>query len=97
MAELVDCKTMFSNATEYMWFIEHNCDSCYRFRNWQCKIIHQLENARFDESAFPYDKLWDYDGGIAGKKCKERSTEPIKHHRRNVKGQISMEGLEELK
>ena len=90
-SKYVECKTMFSNGTEYEWFIEHNCSSCYRFRNWQCKIIHELENARFDASLFPYDKLLDYADGYDGKKCKEYSSEPIKRHRRNVKGQIAME------
>lgn len=89
--ELVECKSMFSNGTEYEWFIENNCDSCKRFRNWQCSIVHALENARFDETLFPYDKLLDYAHGYAGKRCKEWTNEPIKHHRRNVKGQISME------
>ena len=97
MADLIECKSMFSNGSEYEWFIEHNCDTCKRFRNWQCAIIHELENARFDESLFPYDKLWDFDGGIAGKKCKHWSNEPIKRHRRNVKGQISMNLEEEVK
>ena len=90
--ELVNCTTMFSNGTEYEWFLEHNCMSgCTRFRNWQCAIIHELENSRFDESLFPYDKLWDYSNHSAGKKCKEKTTEPIKRHRRNVKGQMSMD------
>lgn len=93
--ELVECTSMFSNGTEYMWFIEHNCDSCTRFRNWQCSIIHALENARFDESLFPYDKLWDFKGGYAGKQCKEWSNQPIKRHRRNVKGQTKMDFMEE--
>ena len=88
--KLVDCTTMFSNGTEYEWFIEHNCESCTRFRNWQCAIVHRLENSRFDNSLFPYDKLMDYEGGYAGKVCKEHTREPLKRHRRNVKGQISM-------
>lgn len=88
--KLKECKTMFSNGTEYEWFIENNCDSCTRFRNWQCSIIHALENARFDETCFPYDKLLDYADECAGKVCKEHTTEPIKRHRRNVKGQLSM-------
>ena len=88
---LVDCTTMFSNGTEYEWFIENNCDSCKRFRNWQCSIIHALENSRFDETLFPYDKLWDYKNGLSGKRCKEHTTEPLQRRRRNVKGQIAME------
>ena len=96
MAELIDCTTMFSNGTEYEWFIEHNCESCSRFRNWQCAIVHKLENARFDETQFPYESLWDFKGHYGGKKCKEWSNQPIKRHRRNVKGQIAME-LEEVR
>lgn len=91
MAELIDCNSMFSNGSEYEWFIEHNCESCKRFRNWQCAIVHELENARFDESLFPYEKLWDFAGGVAGKKCKHWTNEPIKRHRKNVKGQIKMD------
>ncbi len=90
MSELVECTTIFSNGTEYEWFIEHNCESCTRFRNWQCAIIHRIENARFDETLFPYEHLLEYKG-YAGKKCKEWSNEPIKRHRKNVKGQISMD------
>ena len=90
MAELIDCTTLFSNGTEYEWFIEHNCESCTRFRNWQCAIVHRLENARFDETVFPYEELWDYKG-FGGKKCKRWSNEPVKRHRRNVKGQVTME------
>ena len=90
MAELIDCTTLFSNGMEYEWFIENNCESCTRFRNWQCAIVHRLENARFDETVFPYEHLWDYKG-YAGKKCKEWSNEPIKRHRKNVRGQIAME------
>ena len=89
MAELIECKTLFSNGTEYELFLETNCESCKRFRNWSCAIVHRLENARFDETQFPYEHLWDYKG-VGGKKCKEWSNEPIKRHRKNVKGQISM-------
>ena len=90
MANLIDCKSVFSNGTEYMWFIEHNCDTCKRFRNWQCSIVHQIENAMLDESLFPYDKLWDFEGCV-GKRCKEWSDVPIKRQRRNVKGQTRMD------
>ena len=90
MAETIECKSMFSNGTEYEWFLEHQCFQCTRFRNWQCSIVHKLENARFDETLFPYDKLLDFKG-VGGKKCKEYTTDPIKRHKRNIKGQISME------
>lgn len=91
MVELIECKSLFSNGTEYEWFLEHNCfNNCTRFRNWQCAIVHRLENARFDETLFPYECLWDYKG-VGGKKCKEWSSEPIKRHRRNVKGQLEID------
>ena len=90
MAELIECKTMFSSGSEYEWFLEHNCFICTRFRNWQCAIVHRLENARFDETLFPYEHLLDYKG-VSGKKCKEWTNEPIKKHRRNCKGQLEME------
>ena len=92
--KLIDCETMFSNGTEYEWFLDHNCFQCKRFRNWQCAIVHRLEMARFDETVFPYEHLWDYEK-YGGKKCKKFTTEPIRRYRRNVKGQIAMdlEGL----
>ena len=90
MAKLIECKTVFSNGTECEWFYEHNCFNCTRFRNWQCAIVHRIENARYDETLFPYEHLLDYEG-VAGKKCKEWTNEPVKRHRRNIKGQMEME------
>ena len=93
--KMIDCQRIFSNGTEYEWFLEHNCFQCKRFRNWQCAIVHRLENSRFDETLFPYDHLLDFEGGYGGKKCKEFTTEPIKKRRRNVKGltMMDLEGL----
>ena len=92
MAELIECKTMFSNGTEYMWFIENNCDRCVRFRNGRCRTYRRTEMARLDEKYFPYEDLMDYKG-CAGKKCKRFSDEKPekKWHRHEVEGQTRMD------
>lgn len=92
MAELIECKTMFSNGTEYEWFLEHNCFRCTRFRKGYCRTYRMTEKARWDEKYFPYDDLMDYKG-YAGKKCKRFTEEkPVKKwHRHEIEGQISME------
>lgn len=92
MAELIECKTMFSNATEYMWFIEHNCDRCTRFRKGYCRTYRMTEKARLDEKHFPYSDLMDYKG-YAGKVCKRFTTEKsaVVRHMKQIEGQIEME------
>ena len=92
MPELIPCNTMFSNGTEYEWFLEHNCDRCTRFRKGYCRTYRRTEMARFDEKYFPYDDLMDYKG-YAGKVCK-RFTEEKQTRKNNAKqidGQIQME------
>ena len=92
MAELVECKHIFSNGSEYMWFLEHNCDNCTRFRNGHCRIYNRLELSRFDESVFPYSDLMEHEQ-YSGKVCKSFTTEPrtIKRHRKEVEGQTEIE------
>ena len=91
-AELIECKTMFSNGTEYEWFLEHQCFQCTRFRKGSCRIYRRTEDARFDEKYFPYDDLMDYKG-YGGKACKQFTTERPKviWHRKQMDGQIMME------
>ena len=91
MAELIERKTMFSNGTEYEWFLEHNCFRCTRFRKGYCRTYRMTEKARLDEKYFPYDDLMDYKG-YAGKECKRFTEEkPVKKwHRHEVEGQIEM-------
>lgn len=93
-AELVECTRMFSNGTEYGWFLEHQCDLCTRFRKGYCRTFRMMEKARFDEKYFPYSELLEYKG-YAGKKCKRFTTEkPVKKwHRHEVNGQVRMEEI----
>lgn len=84
---------MFSNGEEYLWFLENNCENgCKRLRNGQCSIFRRLEEARFDESRFPYSELLDYAGGYGGKECKRFTTDPPERKASNkpIDGQITM-------
>ena len=89
-AELIECKSMFSNGSEYEWFLETKCFKCSRYRQGYCRIYNACEDARFDESRFPYSDLMDFKG-YAGKTCKSFTTEKLTRHRTVLKGQISME------
>lgn len=91
-AELIECKTVFSNGTEYEWFLENQCFQCTRFRNGCCRIYRMIEKARWDEKYFPYDDLMDY-RKYAGKDCKRFTTEKPKvvRHGKQVEGQMAME------
>lgn len=94
MADTKPCTTVFSNGTEYEWFLETNCErECKRLRNGQCAVLQRIEKARFDESVFPYDELLDFAGGYAGKVCKRYTSEPQtrKHTTKPLTGQIAME------
>ncbi len=91
MAKTKPCTTVFSNGSEYMWFIENNCDQCTRFRNGKCAVYNKLEMARWDETLFPYDMLLDYEDNVAGKICVRFTDEPQKRHRRECVGQIGMD------
>lgn len=51
------CKHVFSNGTEYEWFLSNNCYRCTRYRNGKCRVFNALENARWDESLFPFADL----------------------------------------
>lgn len=90
--ELVPCTTMFSNGTEYMWFIEQWCDRCTRFRKGYCRVFRMTEKARYDEKYFPYDQLMDYKK-YAGKACKRFTEEKQTRtrHAQQIPGQMEME------
>ena len=93
MAELVPCKHMFSNGSEYMHFIETQCDKCTRFKNGYCRTFRMTDKARWDEKYFPYDDLLEYEQ-YAGKVCKRFTTEKPKRKksvRKEIEGQISIE------
>lgn len=92
MAELVECKHMFSNGTEYQWFLENFCDRCTRFRNGYCRTFRMCEKARFDEKYFPYSDLMEYKECYAGKVCKRftQDKQVKKWHRHECDGQIEM-------
>lgn len=91
MAELIECKHMFSNGTEYELFLEDQCDVCTRFRNSRCRIYNAIEKARWDEKFFPYSDLMEYER-YGGKVCKQFTTEKpvIKRHRKQITGQTRM-------
>lgn len=91
MAEMIECKTMFSNGTEYEWFLENQCFRCTRFRKGYCRTYRMTEKARLDEKYFPYDDLMDYKG-YGGKACKRFTTEKLRvvRHVKQVEGQIEM-------
>ena len=99
MAELVACQHVFSNGSEYMYFIETQCDQCTRFRNGRCRTFVATEKARWNEKYFPYNDLMEYAGGCAGKKCRRFTTaKPVKKwHRHEVDGQLALENLGLLK
>ena len=90
------CTSMFSNGAEYAWFIEMNCMmGCKRLRNGQCRILHRLEEARFDGDRFPYEDLLDFVSGYGGKRCKRYLKKAAKRARiiRPTSGQIGMEEI----
>lgn len=90
--EWVDCRTMFSNGTEFELF-EYHCEKCSKYRNGKCRIFNKIIQAMFlGESAFPFDDLLELSNGIGGKKCKSFTDEPIKrkpYHKKQIYGQIS--------
>ena len=92
MAKLIECTTMFSNGSEYEWFLEHNCFRCTRFRKGYCRTYRMTEKARWDEKYFPYADLMDYEG-YGGKECKRFTDEKQTRVRRpkQLDGQIEME------
>ena len=94
MGKLVDCRHVFSNGSEYEWFLEHNCDRCTRYRKGRCRIYRRIEMARFDEKFFPYADLMEYER-YAGKECRQFTEEKQERTRtpRQLDGQIGMEGL----
>lgn len=89
-AEQIECKTMFSNGTEYEWFLEHQCFRCARFRKGYCRTYRMTEQARWDEKYFPYDDLMDFKG-YGGKTCKRFTTDIVRNRKqKQVEGQIRM-------
>lgn len=90
----VKCTTMFSNGTEYEWFIEHYCMKCARYRKGYCRTYRRTEQARWDEKYFPYEDLLDHTR-YAGKACKRFTEElpKVERHRKQVEGQVSVDDL----
>ena len=85
----VGCKHIFSNGTEFELFVECQCAKCSRFRNAKCRIYSAIIKAMLREKYFPYDDLWEFKG-IGGKVCKSFTTEPIKRHKKQIQGQVSI-------
>lgn len=94
MPETIPCTRMFSNGTEYEWFIETQCANCKRFRKGRCRVYNACEDARFDSSRFPYDDLLDYAEGYAGKLCRHFTDQPIQRtrHETPIDGQMELNG-----
>lgn len=91
--DLIPCKRVFSNGTEFEYFIETQCEKCTRFRKGRCRIYNACWKARWDNKYFPFNDLLDYEG-YAGKKCKRFTDEPIHYGKKpikNIDGQLSME------
>ena len=91
----IPCKSMFSNGTEYEFFLETQCfNGCTRFRKGQCRIYHRIEDARWvGKEVFPFDDLLDWEH-YAGKACKSYTTKPLerkKPQHKVDKNQIEME------
>lgn len=89
--KLVPCTCLFSNGTEFEFFIETQCEKCKRFRNGKCKIYNACWEARWNEDKFPYSYLLEYEH-YAGKKCKMFTDKPIerKHREHKIEGQESL-------
>jgi hypothetical protein len=89
--ELVPCKHIFSNGTEFEFFIETQCEKCKRFRNGKSKIYNACWEARYDEKKFPFKYLLEYEC-YAGKRCKMFTDKPIERKRREhiIEGQESL-------
>lgn len=83
---------MFSNGSEYEWFLENYCYCCTRFRKGYCRTYRMTEKARWDEKYFPYSDLMDFKG-VGGKACKRfTDAKPEKKwHRHQIEGQTEME------
>ena len=91
MSETIPCKHMFSNGTEFEWFIETHCEKCKRFRKGLCRVFIACCDARYDSNRFPYDDLLDYASGLGGKACKHFTDKPIERKRNKlpIDGQYS--------
>jgi hypothetical protein len=54
---------MFSNGTEYMIFLDNNCNECPHFVNWEsdpvnvCEVENRLSTAIMIPEFFPYEWL----------------------------------------
>ncbi len=93
----VPCKHMFSNGTEYEFFLETQCfNGCTRYRQHNCRILNAIEKARWvGESAFPFRDLLDWEH-YGGKACKSFTTQLLPRKpriKKPVEGQITMEEI----
>lgn len=90
-SEWKDCTKIFSNGTEFEFFLGDQCGECKRYRNDHCRILNRCYKAMFDPSVFPYEDLLDHEK-YANKRCKHRTTEPVvrKRMRKQFPGQITM-------
>lgn len=94
----IPCRHIFSNGTEFELFAESQCyNGCVYYRNEHCRILKRICEAMWDESVFPFDDLWEFEG-IGGKACKRFTTEAIKkqknHDLQKQRGQITFTEVE---
>lgn len=94
IGEKIPCKSMFSNGTEYMLFLETQCFKCTRYRNGHCRIYNRTQEAMFlGEKVFPFSDLSEW-RGLGGKTCNSFTDEPIPRKprvRKPLKGQMVIE------
>lgn len=91
--DLIPCRYVFSNGSEFEYFIETQCEKCTRFRKGRCRTYNACWNAMNDKKYFPFSDLLDIEG-YAGKRCKRFTDEPIHYGKKpikNIDGQLSME------
>ena len=94
VGDKIPCEHIFSNGTEFGWFMETQCwRGCTRYRNDHCRVLNAIYKAMIDEKYFPYDDLLDFEG-YGGKCCKHYTTEKIVRHKNHKlqeeRGQISL-------
>ena len=92
MRELKPCNHIFSNGSEYEFFLDSQCYRCTLYRKGHCRTFRMIEKARWEEKYFPYDDLMDY-VKYAGKVCKRFTTEKQtrkKAVKKQIDGQLSI-------
>lgn len=93
VGEWQDCKSIFSNGTEFEIFV-NQCSDCTRYRNDHCRILNACYKAMWDKDAFPYADLQDAPKGYGGKRCRHKTIEPIARNKpvcKQIDGQLTLD------